>query len=186
MYVRTWMLAQAVFPSKHQAQVSLKKLYDKRLVGRFRTDSREDYIYHIPGKVSNKWLHWDAINLFHFRFIHEVIHYEFEYKYAHGQADGFYVVKTDQGVIKFFLEVDTVTSHRFDKIKNYNKAYQGYWMKEFYADPLESGITSFPIILIVTPRLDVIKKTVLSDNVHQLKIKLFNSNSKEFQFASNQ
>lgn len=187
-YLRTWMIAQAVFPSKHQAQVSLKKMYSAHLIKRFRVDSREDLIYHVQDKISKKWPHWDMINTFHFRFLaqlkpwQKILHYEFEYKYNPGQADGFYVVKTSlESTKKFFLEADTDTSGCFDKVSLYNQAYLGYWQDSFYADPLSTGVKSFPLIAVYTPRKKEIDR-ILQNSENHLTFITFSTSETVFQF----
>ncbi len=172
-YLRTSMIAQAIYPSRHQCQVSLKGLHDKKVVKRFRMDSREDFIYHLESR-SQKWQHWDLLNRFHFWYAAkvEVVLYEFEVPYGPGQADGFYVVRTRDGNRKFFLEVDTLTSGPFDKVALYNTAYAGYWKDQWWADPLNSGLISFPQIVIVTPRIDLVRGS-LKDNTHDLVFKVF-------------
>lgn len=173
-YLRTRMIAQAIYPSRHQCQVSLKGLYNKKAVKRFRLDSREDFIYHLDGKVSQKWPHWDALNEFHFWYAAKgkIVLYEFEVPYGPGQADGFYVVRTGGRNTKFFLEIDTLTSGPFEKVSLYNAAYAGYWGGEWWADPLQSGYVSFPQIVIVTPRKEIVQGA-LKQNTHNLVFKIY-------------
>ena len=151
-YLRTWMIAQEIYPSRHQCQVSLKHLCDKGIVKRFRFDSREEYVYYTDQKVSAKWQHWEMLNIFHFWLAGttKVVLCEFEVPYGPGQADGFYVIQTGTRNIKYFIEIDTVTSGDFaEKIFHYNKAYAGYWKNEWWADPLDTGNKTFPRIIVL-------------------------------------
>jgi predicted transcriptional regulator len=146
-YLRTSMIAQAIYPSRHQCQVSLKGLHDKKVVKRFRMDSREDFIYHLESR-SQKWQHWDLLNRFHFWYAAkvEVVLYEFEVPYGPGQADGFYVVRI-RGMEnrKFFLEVDTLTSGPFDKVALYNTAIRWLLEGSMVGGPLEAaGLSHSP------------------------------------------
>jgi hypothetical protein len=133
------------------------------LLGRFRIDSRHQYIYH-EGKRSAKWRHWLMINEFHFALTsalrqgQRVLYYQLEYRYPHGQADGLYVVKTKpDGGVMFFLEMDD-GANQFDKVENYERYYLSrQWTQEPWADPKGTGPV-FPMVACVTPRAKEIEK----------------------------
>lgn len=154
-YLRTWMIAQQFYTyrtGKNKAGTIMKKLYDNKMVKRFRLDTNEN-IYYL-GNKSNKWTHWDNLNTSHFKMMEkgiQILYYNLEFFYKYGRADGFYCVDTGEKRIKFFLEVDN--GGEMDKISRYEKLYRDPdWQSSFIADPLNSGIISFPIIVILTER----------------------------------
>ena len=163
-YLRTWMIAEELFQfktGKQKCALVMNNIYQKqpKLIKRFTYGSKE-YIYHMENKVSNKWMHWDLINTFHFNLVKQlndkslnnnnlntdnmynyryIINYILEYNYGYGQADGFYIVKlSSKKATKFFLEIDNTPGHFFDKIQKYNYKYESRWQDDYFADPLKS------------------------------------------------
>ena len=169
-YLRRWMIEQAFFriPSgKRRSQILLKQMVEEKHLKRFRMGPREEYIYY-QGKRSEKWRHWLLLNGFHFSLLSDlkswqkVLYWRHEYKYPYGIADGLYVVRTTlESGIKFFLEVDD-GQNDFDKVGRY-EAYMmsRKWEGESWADPLNRGVKTFPMLVVATkreiPKSDTIK-----------------------------
>jgi len=162
-YLERTMFQTKIFTTKageRYARDVLLKMYQRELINRFRCHAREEYIYYL-GKKSAKWKHWLDMNRFHFSLLadlkqwQKVVYWDFEVKYLYGQADGFYVIKlTLQNTgIMFFLEMDD-GANKFDKLQKY-LAYQQsqVWRKEWWGQ-------SFPLVVIVTPRVKEISELV--------------------------
>lgn len=150
------------FPSaRTKAQQILGRMAADGLLNRFRV-GRGEYIYH-QGRRSTKWRHWLDLARFHFALLDElkswqrIIFWQTELKYPFGIADGFYMVQTTingDGVM-FFLEMDD-GNNTFDKVGRYMAYYRGKsWAGEWWA-----GGGAFPLVLVVTPRVQMIKAMV--------------------------
>ena len=150
------------FPSaRTKAQQILGRMAADGLVNRFRV-GRGEYIYH-QGRRSKKWRHWLELSRFHFALEDElknwqrIIFWQLEVKYPFGIADGFYIVRTtiDGAGMMFYLEVDD-GGNTFDKVGKYAAYYRSKaWRGEWWA-----GGGAFPLVLVVTPRVQMIKAMV--------------------------
>ncbi len=144
-------------------------MYRRGLVNRFRHGPREEYIYHLEDRRSQKWAHWLNVNRFHFSLLRDlrgwqsIVYYDFEVRYPYGQADGFYVIKLtlQNDCLTFFLEEDDGLN-KFDKIQKYlayqqSKKWQGEWW----------GKDNFPLILIITFRKEEISDLIKKCNAEK-------------------
>lgn len=160
-FVTTSMLRREFFPCKSGERIAqrvLKRMVDRGMIERTRFSSTEEYIYHLGW--SAKWNHWLSLNRFHYQLLgelsswHKVLKYEFEVSYGPGIADGFYCVRTtiDGKGRKFFVEIDDDRNNPWDKTEKYQTARQGDWQSEWWADPLNTGRKSFPLVVVWTVR----------------------------------
>lgn len=156
-YVERSMISQQLFkfPSGDaKSRQVLSKMHRGELVQRFKPGAHGEYVYHLDPKRSAKWRHWLDLNRFHFGLMRElkswqkVLYWDHEVKYPGGQADGFYIVKTSlEGGVMFFLEMDD-GSNKFDKLQKYMTYKDSrQWKSQWWAKD------SFPLVLIVTPRV---------------------------------
>lgn len=161
-FVRTSMIIREFFDNHRVGQYYLARMTEKGLLQRKKID-RGEFVYFL--EWSKKWHHWLTINTFHYQLKDElsawqkITHYEYEVPYGQGIADAFYIVKTtlDGKGKKFFLEVDDDSLNPWEKTQQYEFAYRGEWQGEWWADPLQKGKISFPLIVVYTVRPRVIK-----------------------------
>jgi len=158
-YIETGMIRQALFrfPSgRDKAWQVLRRMTKQGLVNRFKI-GRGEYIYHVGAK-SKKWRHWLNLTRFHFQLLSElkswqkIVFWQPEVKYPFGIADGLYIVKLtlDGDCVMFFLEYDD-GQNVFTKVQQYLAYYAGKsWRGEWWGQ-------SFPLVLIVTPRVEEIR-----------------------------
>ena len=168
-YLERKMIQSKIFKTKaggRYARTVLLKMHQREMIGRFREKGSDEYIYHL-GRKSQKWSHWLDLNRFHFSLIKElkqwqrIIYWDYEVRYLYGVADALYIVRLtleEGGIsdgkgkgVSFFLEMDD-GQNKFDKISKY-LAYQQSktWVKEWWGQ-------AFPLVVIVTPRVEEIKE----------------------------
>lgn len=177
------------FPSeygKRKAQERLLKLYQKGKINRYRAKD-SPYYYYIgdkPGMITHLLsLNWVRIWLKKTCRTWEKVHsftYEMEYKVL--RSDGFVAIKNvATGKYKFyFIEMDRATNE-FDKVKKYNKMYDGMYYKNSWWIDLTDR---FPAVLVVTTsrhRFNHIKECIKEQNKAGLefKVKLLNDIKRE-------
>ena len=162
-YLERKMIQSKIFKTKaggRYSRVVLLKMCQREMIERFREKKCDEYIYHL-GRRSQKWQHWLDLNRFHFSLLKDlkqwqkIIYWDYEVRYLYGVADALYVLKLtlDNVGLSFFLEMDD-GANKFDKIQKY-MAYQQSktWVKEWWGQ-------AFPLVVVVTPRVEEIKELV--------------------------
>ena len=164
-YLERRMLQQKIFRTRaggRYAREVLRKMYQREIIGRFRSHGRDEYIYHL-GKRSQKWRHWLDLNRFHFSLLSDlrswqrVLYWDFEVRYTGGQSDGFYMLKLslDGHGLMFYLEMDD-GANKFDKVQKYLSYKDSkVWIREWWGEQ-----EVFPLVVIVTPRVEEIRDLV--------------------------
>ncbi|MFA5559588.1 MAG: hypothetical protein WDA59_09115 [Methanofastidiosum sp.] len=127
-------------------------------VKRFRESSHGEYIYHLERRTQG-WQSILALNKFYFSIVAKgkVLLYQPEMEFFSGRCDGFFVAEYEGKRKKFFVEVDRATAP-FKKADIYNALLQTGWETEPWADPLKNGVISFPLIVVLTIRKEIVQK----------------------------
>lgn len=151
------------FPSGYRkSQIVLKRMFEKKLINRFR--HYREWVYHLGDKSKN-WQHHLQISGFHISLLshlkswHKVIGIEKEYLYSYGQADALYSIRniiTDKD-IKFYLEMDLDSGNPFDKVQNYENLYWSSHDNDWF-------------VVVVTVRPDKVKQIVSKGKVIKWKV----------------
>lgn len=130
-------------------------MFREGIVRRFRDG---EYIYHLERKRQG-WQSILQLNRFYFSIATKgkILFYQPELEFFSGRCDGFLVVEFGGKRKKFFVEVDRATCP-FKKATVYNSLLQTAWEGEFWADPLKHGVISFPLVVVLTLRKEVVQR----------------------------
>ncbi len=132
----------------------LLRMYRRKQLNRFR---EKEFIYFLGRKRSG----WQSIVIlndlyFSMRGRGKVIQFYPELEFISGRCDGFFCVECNGIRKKFFVEVDRGTAP-FKKASIYNMLLHAAWETESWADPLRKGLISFPLVVVMTLRRNVVE-----------------------------
>lgn len=136
-------------------QIVMKKMFNNKEVKRFR---HREFIYYV-GKKNQGWQSIVALNNLYFdiRAKGKAIQFQPELVFFSGRCDGFFVAEYRGKKRKFFVEIDRATAP-FNKASIYNTLLQTDWENEPWADPLKRGVISFPLVVVLTIRRQVVER----------------------------
>ncbi len=147
------------FPSgRTKAQAVLKSMRNAHVIKGFREHEHGEFVYHLCRKTPD-WQSVLALNRLYFAIAEKGknIYFQPEMEFFSGRCDGFFVAEYRGKRKKFFVEVDRATAP-FKKADIYNILLQTAWEAEPWADPLKNGVISFPLIVVLTIRREIVQK----------------------------
>lgn len=155
-----------------QARRVMKRMYDEGTVKRFREFGHGEYIYHVCRKTHD-WASVVALNRLYFAIAARgnVIMYQPEMEFYSGRCDGFIVAEFGGKKKKFFVEIDRGTAP-FKKATVYNALLSSVWADQWWADPLKRGVISFPLVVVLTNRPQVVERDFVKAKFNYINLSL--------------